>query len=140
MLIKQKNFPKFLHTPLLAAASLGLLFGLGVVFGPTNVAKADCAGVDTAIIDCKETGKGKDLENNGVWALLLMLIRIMTAGVGVLAVGGLAYGAFLWTTAGGNSSQIAKSKEVMFNVVVGIVTFALMWSLLQFLIPGGVFK
>src|SRR5690606_36082464 len=94
-----------------------------------------CAGVETSVIKCSESGKGKDLSNSGVWALLLMLIKIMTAGVGVLAVGGLAYGALLWTTAGSDSSKISKSKEVMFNVVVGIAAYALMYVVLQFLIP-----
>ena len=104
-----------------------------------NSGSNKCADVDTAIIKCSASGKGKNLENNGVWALLVMLIKIMTAGVGILAVAGLGYGAFLWTTAGGSAAQIVKAKETIFNVVVGIVAFALMGALLQFLIPGGVF-
>ncbi len=115
------------------------LAGFTVLVAPTALAEG-CAGADTAIIKCTETGAEGDLQQNGIWAILLIVIRIMTAGVGVAAVGGLAYAALLWTTAGGNSSQIAKSKQTMFNVVIGIVSFSLMWSLLQFLVPGGVFE
>ncbi len=109
--------------------------------GTEYTGSGNCAGVDTAIIKCSEKGgEGTALDQNGVWVLLLLLIKIMTAGVGLLAVGGLAYGALLWTTAGGSAAQITKSKEIIFNVVIGIVAFALMYAFLQYLIPGGVFN
>ena len=68
-----------------------------------------------------------------------MTIRIMTAGVAILAIGGLIYGGVLYTSAGPNQGQIARAKDVIRNVIIGIIAFALMFSLLQWLIPGGVF-
>lgn len=96
---------------------------------------ADLKKCDTSIlkINCDENG-------GGIWSLLLLVVQILTAGVGLVAIGGFVYAAILYTTAEGNAGQVTKAKETIFNVVVGLVLYALMWAFLQFLIPGGVFK
>lgn len=90
--------------------------------------------VDTSIItpDCSNG-------DNPIWGLLLLVVNIMTAGIGIVAVGGIIYGAILWTTAEDKNAQIVKAKEVIFNVVLGLVGYALLYAFIQFLIPGGVF-
>lgn len=95
----------------------------------------DPCKVKTSIIpvDCSTGG-------NPIWGLLLMAINILTAGIGIVAIGGLVYAAILWTTAEDKNAQIVKSKETIFNVVIGLVAFALLYAFLQFLIPGGVFN
>ena len=106
---------------------------------------ARCAGVETSIINCNEdnvndaNGDGTvDEKDTGVWALLLLVINILTAGVGVIALGGIIYGSILYTAAGGNPEQVKKARGIFTNVVIGIVAFAGMWALLNFIIPGGV--
>lgn len=98
----------------------------------------DCAGVETAIIKCDADNSG-GIETNGVWALLLMAINILTAGIGIAAIGGIVYGSILYTTAGDNESQIKTAKEVIRNVIIGLIAYIGMFALLQFIIPGGVF-
>jgi len=110
----------------------------GVLQDP--VAGNDCGGVKTAIIKCDQNNSGSNVENNGIWGLLLIAINIMTAGVGVLAVGGIVYGAILYTTAEDKADQVKKAIDIITNVVIGLVAFALMWAGLNFLIPGGVFS
>lgn len=108
------------------------------VTAPVQAAK--CAGVDTSIIQC-DTKKGSDdIEDNGVWQLLLIAIRILTAGVGVVAVGGFVYAAILYASAEDKADQVKEAKGIMTNVVIGLILFALMYSLLEFLIPGGIFS
>jgi hypothetical protein len=63
----------------------------------------------------------------------------MAAGVGVLALAGIVYGSVLYTSAGGNQEQVKKAMGIFTNVVIGIVAYAGMWTLLNFLVPGGVF-
>ena len=74
-----------------------------------------------------------------MWGLLIIALNILTAGVGVLAVGGIVYGAILYTTAEDKADQVKKAQDVIQNVVIGLIAFALMWAGLNFLIPGGVF-
>jgi protein-tyrosine phosphatase len=78
--------------------------------------------------------------SNGVWEIILLIINVLTAGVGVLAVGGIVYGAILYASAGDNTGQVQKAKEILRNVIIGIVAFLGMYAFVQFLIPGGVFN
>ena len=105
---------------------------------PAGGAGDDCGGVKTAIIKCDADNSG-DVENNGIWALLLIVLNILTTGVGVIAVGGIVYGAILYTTAGDKADQVKKSTEIITSVVIGLILFAMMWAGLNFIVPGGVF-
>lgn len=98
----------------------------------------DCGGVKTAIIKCDATNSG-DTEDNGIWALLLIALNILTAGVGIVAVGGIVYGSILYTTAEDKADQVKKAIDIITNVIIGLVLFALMYAGLNFIIPGGVF-
>lgn len=98
-----------------------------------------CGGVDTSILSCNQTGQGDEVKDSGLWGILLLVINILTAGVGVLAVAGVVYGAVLYTSAGGSQEQIKKAITIFTNVAIGLVAFAGMWVLLNFIIPGGVF-
>lgn len=88
--------------------------------------------------------QGGDLCNNSqksaVWGILLLVINILTAGVGIAAAGGLIYGAILWSAAGGNPGQVQKARQIVTNVVIGIIAYAAMYSFLNFLVPGGIFN
>ena len=98
-----------------------------------------CGNTQTSIIGCTQDNKGGDIQNNGVWGLLLLALNILTAGVGIAAVGGIVYGSILYTTAGDSSEKVKKAIGVIMNVVIGIVAFVAMYAILQFLIPGGIF-
>jgi hypothetical protein len=100
----------------------------------------DCGGAETAIIKCDGYDNKGGVEKNGIWALLLLVINVMTAGVGVLAIAGIVYGSILYTTAEDKADQVKKATDIITNVVIGLVAFALMWAGLNFIIPGGVFS
>lgn len=112
-----------------------LLVGVAiVVFSPSAFA-AKCGDTETSVISCTSTG-GEGV----VWELLQVTITILATGVGVLALAGIVYGAVLYTSAGGNPKQVKKAKNIFVNVVIGVVAFAGMYVVLEFLIPGGVFN
>ena len=97
-----------------------------------------CAGVKTSIIGgdlCSESGDG-----GVIFGLLKWVLRIMTAGVGIAAVGGVAWGALLYTTAESKPEQTKKAISIITNVVIGIAAYALMFVFLNYLVPGGVFS
>lgn len=96
-------------------------------------------GVEVAVIKCPEAGTSTD-SNNGILSLLVVALQIMTAGVGIVAVGGFIYGGILYASAGDRSDQVKKSIEVIRNVIIGLVAYGVMFALLNFLIPGGVFR
>ena len=70
--------------------------------------------------------------------LLVFAIWIMTAGIGVLAVGGIVWGAILYSSAGDSQEKAKKGIEVIKNVVMGLILYIFMFAIINFLIPGGV--
>lgn len=108
-------------------------FGL-LISQPVYAAK--CGGVDTNIVNCDTTADAKD--GGAIWDLLLQAINLLSALVGLAAVGGIIYGSILYTTAGGSADKTKKAKGMILNVVIGLVMYALLYSFLNFIIPGGV--
>lgn len=98
-----------------------------------------CGGVKTSIIGGDLCGDSSAGESGTVYKLLIGALNILTAGIGIAAVGGIAYGALLYTTAESKPDQTKKAIGIITNVVIGLVAYALMYVLLNFLIPGGVF-
>jgi len=80
-----------------------------------------------------------NVSQTGLWQLLLLAINILTAGIGIAAVGGLIYGSILYTSSGAGSDGIKKAKEIIIGVVIGIIAYVLMYSFMNFIIPGGIF-
>ena len=108
---------------------------------------AECGGVETAIISCDQKGNpdpaasGEDAyEQTGLWGVLILVINIMTAGVGILAVAGFVYGGYLYMTSGGSPEQVKKARVVFTNVVIGVIAFGGMFTLLNFIVPGRIFN
>ena len=99
---------------------------------------SSCGGAPTSIITCTE-GATNDTRNNGVWALLIMTLNILTAVVGVAAVGGIAYGAALYASAADAPDRAKKGMEFIKNVIIGLIAYGLMYVILNFLVPGGIF-
>lgn len=93
-----------------------------------------CANVDDPL-----PATSKDPKDTDVWKLLSLGVQLMTGGVIILAIVGIIYGSILYISAGPNQEQVKKAKGVFTNVVIGILAFAFMFAILQWLIPGGVF-
>jgi hypothetical protein len=129
---------KIKKTLLLVACAAVVLAG-ALSFSP-NASAAKCGGVETAIVSCPQEGKTDSIRDSGVWGVLLVAINILIALVAVAALGGIVYGAILYTSAGGNMEQTKKGMQIIGNVVIGLIAFGLMYTALNFIIPGGVFN
>ena len=106
----------------------------GAIFTPRIVlAATKCGGAETSVISCKGEG------STAIINIIKQVIKILTAGIGVAAVGAVIYGAFLYTTSEGSPDKIKKAREVWTNTVIGIIMFAFMVAITNFIIPGGVF-
>lgn len=89
-----------------------------------------CSGADS---------KSSDTQANPIWKILIFALTIMTAGVGILGVGGIVYGSILYASASDKAEQTKKAIGIISNTVIGLVAYAFMYLLLNFLIPGGIF-
>ncbi len=131
--------------PLVATALFGSLFvaspALAVVEpgtggGTTSTSTTNCSILPAAI--CNAAKNEKDVKKSGVFLLLIWVLNILTAAVGIAAVGALVYAGILYASAGSSNEQVSKSKNIITNTVIGIVAYGLMYLALNWLVPGGV--
>jgi hypothetical protein len=107
----------------------------GIVFIPkVALAAGSCGGAETSVISCEGEG------STAIINIIKQVIKILTAGVGVAAFGAVVYGAFLYTTSEGSPDKVKKAREVWMNTVIGLLMFAFMVAITNFIIPGGVFN
>ncbi len=127
---------------------LALATVIGIVgLSPAYFVSAISCGTDsngnqitTSIIGCSPNTNAKGAEGTAVWSLLLVAINILTAGVGIAAVGGIIYGAIMYATSGGSPENVKKARTIITNVVIGIIAYAFMFTILNFITPGGLFN
>lgn len=72
----------------------------------------------------------------GITCILSLLLTIMTYGVGILGVIGIILSGIQYTMSQGDPSKMAKAKNRLLQVVIGLIVYALMWAGLRFLVPG----
>lgn len=122
-----------------------LVFSILAIFSLAMVASVtigqpghalECSILPDSICNASSSGS---LEQSGAWLLLIYAVNILTVLVGVVAVAMIAFASFLYTTASGNAEQTKKAIDMIRNVVISLVIYALMWALLNWLVPGGVF-
>lgn len=71
-----------------------------------------------------------------IQSLLILIVKILFYGLGAAAVVGVVVAGILYLTARDNENQVTKAKTRLFEIVIGLVAWALMWTVLHFLIPG----
>ena len=59
----------------------------------------------------------------------------MTVGIGILATIGVVVSGIQYITAGGNEERTRKSKRRIFEIVIGVAAYVLIFAVLNWLIP-----
>ena len=121
---------------------LGVLLGIFffvVCFGIINTTpvNADSCGdgqVETSFFGCViDDGTGC-----GVWLVINVIIEVMTYGIGIAAAIGLVISGVMYLTAGDNIPKADKAKKRIFEIIVGLAIYVVLWSIASLLLPGGI--
>ncbi|MCA9327382.1 hypothetical protein KDA14_02530 [Candidatus Saccharibacteria bacterium] len=91
-----------------------------------------CGEAETVIVSC---------QGQGVQALgdvLRIAVSVLTVLIGIAAVGGIAWAAILYAKAEDNQSHISEAKDIIRNVVIGIIVYGFLIAIVNWLVPGGV--
>ncbi len=72
----------------------------------------------------------------GIGGLLKLVANIMLYGLGAAAVIGVIIAGIMYLTAKDNEQQVAKAKKRLLDVVIGLVAWAALWTVLNWLIPN----
>ncbi len=129
------------HSIRIAVASLALTVSAGfgaLVFAPAPQANAlTCAILPKSICDAADN-KSADTSKSGIFLLLTWVINILTAIIGIAAIGAIVYAGILYSSAGDDSGMVTKAKTIIRDTIIGIVAYGLMFLILNWLVPGGV--
>ena len=101
---------------------------------PTDPTK--CAPVGDA---CKGLKQSECLASDPIVKDLNLVVNFLSALVGVVVVVVIVLGGIQYSMAGDNPSAVTAAKQRIINGLIALVAFLLMFSFLQWLIPGGVF-
>lgn len=64
-------------------------------------------------------------------------IALLSAIMGLVVVIAIVYGAFEYTTSNGDPQRAAAGRQKIINALLGLVAFILLYTFLQFIVPGG---
>jgi uncharacterized membrane protein len=78
--------------------------------------------------------------NAGITGMLITILNWLAIGVAVAVLGGVIYGAILYTTAAGNAEQTKRAIGAIRNAFIALVLYFAMWAFLNWLVPGGLFN
>lgn len=96
-------------------------------------------GIFSECIDYVFFGRVCDTCNgSGVYSILASVIRIMTIGVGILAVIGIAWTGITYLKSSGDPAKTNKARSRFIHIVIGIAIYIVMFALAEFFLPGGV--
>ena len=91
-------------------------------------------GTDTLILNNNDTN---NKDGNGILSLIILVLNILTIGVGILGVLGVAISGVLYITARDDAARMAAAKRRLINVVIGLIIYAVIWTFMELMIPGG---
>lgn len=75
-------------------------------------------------------------DGSSVMTVLRTVVNVMSVGVGILATVGIAISGTQYLTAGDNEEKVRKSKRRIFEIIIGLAAYALIYALLAWLLPG----
>lgn len=113
--------------------AVAMAFGVATAL-PQKTFAAECGGVPTSVIDCDDDGEN----GNGIFAILLIVLNVLTFGIGIAGTLGIVIAGIMYLTARDDQGQLVKAKNMLINIVIGLVAYAVMWAFLQWLLPGGI--
>lgn len=129
----------FLSVPILVG--LFLLAGVTALVPQPAFAGNQCGDVDTAFdFGCPDntSSESDNIEDNPIYAVILIGINILAAGVGVIVVGYIVWGSILYASADGKADQIKQGVGYIVNALIGLALFLSMYAIINFLVPGGI--
>ena len=96
-------------------------------------AAESCGGTKTQLISCDSKGG-----TAAIGDLIKIAVTVMTILIGIVATGGIAYGAILYASARDNQAQVSNARTIIRNVIIGVILYGFTIAIINWLIPGGV--
>ena len=123
---------------------VGSAFNLNLLFSPASYAYEACKcdnPLGTLMLgNCEKEGKVMLCDESGDGAsiryLLALAANILLAGMLVGGTIGMIICGYTILTARDDTSKVEKAKQRLFDIVIGLVVFVLMWGIAGFIMPN----
>lgn len=102
----------------------------GLFYNQLVFAEQQCGGVSTSILSCDD--------DKGVSHILRLVIDILSIGVGIVGVIGISWVGIEYLNSRGDATLAAKARKRFFELLIGIVCYALLYGVVAWLLPGGI--
>ena len=76
-------------------------------------------------------------EEMNIEKILMIILNLLVYGLGAAAVFGVVIAGIQYMTARDDPGQVAKAKKKLIEIAIGLLAWALMYTVLNWLIPGG---
>ena len=121
-------------------AIIAIILGGFMVTAPVFAEACTCAdgskGVKTAILGDENHCSCDNGSGSSVVHIFKLVINILSAAVGIVAAIGITIVGIQYLTAGGSEEKTRKAKRRMFEIVIGIIIYVLLYALLDWLLPA----
>lgn len=119
------------------AIIVSLVLGVAALGSPAMATRQVSGGVETfgAVETNVLTTCGEKDGQEAITCVLKLVVDIMTIGIGILGVIGISVSGIQYLTAGGNEEKTRKAKRRIFEIVIGLVAYVLIYALLSWLLP-----
>lgn len=122
------------RSPMLGKVILGSIATMISLFSAPVFAAETCGSVET-FFNWGCSGDGE----TAIYSVLGKILDWLAMGVAIAVVIGIIYGAIMYMTAGGNEGQAKSAIGIIRNSLIALVLYFAMYSILNFIIPGGLF-
>ncbi len=136
----------------LALAAIAITMGGFVAFAPivsSTPAYAEDKCVLTSVLSNAKCDKDGNRDSNGTYNCscdngqgssvtdtLTLVLDILTGLIGIVAVIGITIVGIQYLTAGGSEEKPRKAKRRLFEIVLGVAAYVVIYVLLKWLLPG----
>jgi len=121
-----------------SAFLLATLFSLCCLFVPLGLLQSAYAATPTPILAAESAGPCNNLQQCSlIYDYVDPFIDFLSALVGVAVVISIVVGGIQYSSSAGDPSKASAAKSRIRNAIIALVTFILLYAMLNFLIPGG---
>lgn len=133
-MIQKKKF-RLITAGLLALCAM--IFA-GAVTQPAFADAQSCTKEGKVPLAIKINGQDCVAKDQVLVMWLKAIIQFLATGIGLAVVGGILTGGIMYMTARDNAKQTQQAIYIITNAIIGLILFILMFSIINFLIPGGI--
>jgi hypothetical protein len=127
-MVRCRELPRYLSSAALARAAVLVVLAVAALAPATVLAQT----LDTGLTN--EFAERSGLLQGDPRVIIAQVIRVLLGFLGVVAVGLVLYGGYLWMTAAGKAEQVDRARKVLTNAFIGLLIILSAFAIVTFIL------